>query len=147
MESIDAVAGFAALAAREPDGKKPAATEYAWSNDGEEYVGTFASREEAVAELGGHGGFTGVVVGAYDACGECDIAEVIVDQVEDWLSDSVTSDDFIIEVTEEQKDALNSLVWQWFYKNVTPNRWTVTDVQEHEQAELIARPNLNAKEK
>ena len=70
---------------------------------------------------------------------KCDIAEVIVDQVENWLSDSVPSDDFIIDVTEEQKDALNSIVWEWFYKNVSPNHWTVTDVHQHEAAILAAK--------
>lgn len=70
---------------------------------------------------------------------KCDIAEVIVDQVENWLSDSVPSDDFIIDVTEEQKDALNSIVWEWFYKNVSPKHWTVTDVHQHEAAILAAK--------
>ena len=72
---------------------------------------------------------------------KCDIAEVIVDQVENWLSGSVPSDDFIIDVTEEQKDALNSIVWEWFYKNVSPNHWTVTDVHQHEAAILAAKEN------
>lgn len=70
---------------------------------------------------------------------KCDIAEVIVDQVESWLSDSAPSDDFIIDVTEEQKDALNSIVWEWFYKNVSPKHWTVTDVHQHEAAILAAK--------
>ena len=121
------------------DVAKDADPEYAWSLCGEEYHDRLDTREAAIAELDGSGGFTGRVVDAYDACGECDIAEVIVDQVESWLSDSVPSDDFIIDVTEEQKDALNSIVWEWFYKNVSPNRWTVTDVQEHSADDVAAR--------
>lgn len=118
---------------------------YAYSLNGEEYYGKFASREAAIAEaeeVCGHDGYgqrvvwTGRIVeasfflrGGYTAYS---LAENIIERADESLIDEIAADDCIISATDEQKAELGRLIVEWICTHCEFHRWGVKDVQEHE---------------
>jgi len=112
---------------------------YAYSFNEEEYHGSFATREEALAEALAECEDENVIVwigeqsNAYDSITPKHIGERIVGELNEWNFDEIPSDDDVIVATPEQAVELGNLVLAWFRANVEPRRYGIKhrSVTEH----------------
>lgn len=118
---------------------------YCWNLDGEEFHGSFDSREAALAE----GQAEAENEWPYDHTGavytgeqchalhflrkrEQHIGVSILEDLDEWLADVIPSDDTIVDLSQEKHAAFGKHILDWLEQHASFNRWAVVEVREHE---------------
>lgn len=122
------------------------ATEYSWSTDGETYLSRCESIEEAISEALNSGGefevgqtlFIGLVI-PVNVIRLVD-ADSVIDDISVRAFDMCgeSADDYLHNVTKEQRAQLESLIAAWADSVEAPSFWEIGTVVEH----VITREDL-----
>lgn len=120
---------------------------WCYSIDGEGYRGSFATEQEAQGAaidcLESDDGEDGDVVSFWIArcCHPLDVidhdkrllwtGDHILEQVDEWCADEVAADDWILDMTEEDKVALGKLVLDFIRSRAKVQYYGITDAVEH----------------
>lgn len=121
------------------------ATEYCWSRNGEDFHGHFPTREDAKAEGEADASeelapgesatiYTGEIRSAmhFMRKWESSTGVHVVESLEEWLGDSIASDDQIIEMPDEKAVELGKVILDFIESHATFRRWGVEEIQQHE---------------
>lgn len=101
---------------------------YTYSLDGEDFYGNYESREEALKQNGGTG-YTAKTVSATEFIREMSsIGDNIIENVDEWLHDDISFDDFIIDCDTVE---LNKVVVDWLCQNATFRCSAVREIVRH----------------
>lgn len=120
---------------------------WCYSTDGEGYSGSFATQQEAqgaaIDHLEGDDGEDGDVRSFWVArcCHPLDVidhdkrqqwtGDSILEQVDEWCADEVAADDWILDMTDEDKAALGKLVLDFIRSRAKVQYYGITDAVEH----------------
>jgi len=126
-------------------------SKYAYSYDQEEYHGEFDTRGDALAEAisdgdsdGPHAVWTGEIVEGQELLRTGSkayfLAERSIEQADEMLADEIAADDYIIEVTDAQKEELGRVIVEWLCTHAGFCRWGVKNVQEHSDEDEEPQP-------
>lgn len=122
-------------------------TKYAYSLDEERYHGQFDTVEEALAEAGQDAEYDALEEGAHTRTvwiGEVTeaseflhkrnpvwVADDILERAEEYLSDNIGWDDRIIDLSEDQRKELGTLVTDWLCSKANFMAYGIRNAKEH----------------
>jgi hypothetical protein len=114
---------------------------WCWSINEENYCGSFDTEDEAhgaaiddlecECEPGSNSYWIARTRSPLDSVRADYLGDWIEEKLEEWMADECCADDYILEVSKENKTKLGELVISFIRENGKINFYSVTDVKEH----------------